>query len=64
MHKIPREYTHDAILISAYNNGYRDGYDGDVFPPKMKTDEERLAYANGRREGKLKRRKENEEIDG
>lgn len=61
MYKIPREYAHDAALISAYNMGYQHGYSGDPTPWAMKTDEERLAYANGRREGQLRRAKVEEE---
>lgn len=62
VYKIPKEYTHDAALISAYNRGYQHGYSGDPTPWAMKTDEERLAYANGRREGQLRKKAEEGQI--
>lgn len=62
MYKIPREYAHDAALISAYNLGYQHGYSGDPTPRAMKTDAERLAYANGRREGQLRKKAEEGQI--
>lgn len=46
--------------MKAYDHGYNDGYNGnyDHSEDYQRNDYERMAYANGRREGELKKRGE------
>lgn len=66
MHSIPPEYSHDAKLITLYNTGYKDGYYANrlnhsiLDENQILTDAERLCYANGKRAGELKKKKEME----
>ena len=61
MYTIPKEYTHDAKLVTLYNTGFKEGYwrQEILDSRQVLSDEERLAYANGRRAG-MKKRTEDE----
>ena len=62
MHEIPREYRHDAKMVTLYNSGFKEGYYGlDIIDTRqVMSDYERLAYANDRRAGELKRKEASE----
>ena len=62
MHEIPREYRHDAKMVTLYNSDFKEGYYGlDIIDTRqVMSDYERLAYANGRRAGELKRKEVSE----
>lgn len=57
MHDVPREYRHDAKMITLYNTGFKEGfYNISILDDRqIMTDYERLAYSNGRKAGQLKR---------
>ena len=64
MHTIPKEYTHDAKLITLFNTGFKDGFYGDrldhpiLDPHQVLSDEERICYQRGVTDGVNKRREE------
>ena len=63
MHTIPKEYTHDAKLITLYNTGFKDGYYSNaigrpILDDQVLTDSERLCYKHGINDGLEKRRNE------
>lgn len=64
LHYVPKEYKHDAKLVTLYNVGFKEGYyteplnNKKILDKQILTDNERLAYQNGVSAGKAKRRAE------
>ena len=57
VHPIPKEYTHDARLMTLYNTGFKEGYyRTEIMDTRqVLSDPERLVYAQGLTAGRKKR---------